>query len=114
MSERELVTKLQAVRRQLETALRLYAEDGDAVAIHTLTAAAYDVLRHVSASRGGSPMWLKDSLVQTLKPEYQRLMIENLNRAQNFFKHADRDAETTLEFNPAQTEALLADACQQF
>jgi hypothetical protein len=39
------VSKLDAAKRQLETVIRLYFSNGDPVSIHTLTAAAYNVLR---------------------------------------------------------------------
>lgn len=38
------VTKLDAVRRQLETAVILWFHDGDPVSIHTLTGAAYQII----------------------------------------------------------------------
>jgi hypothetical protein len=37
------ISKLDAAKRQLEVAIRLYFYFGDPVAIHTLTAAAYNI-----------------------------------------------------------------------
>ena len=49
------VTKLDAARRQLETAITLWFHDGDPVSIHTL-AAAVDAFRWFrSAKRPGVP-----------------------------------------------------------
>jgi hypothetical protein len=39
-----VITKLEAGRRQLRTAIRFWFEDGDPVAIHTLVAATYEIL----------------------------------------------------------------------
>src|SRR5262245_42997551 len=41
----ERVSKLDAARRQIRTAIRLFFEDGDTVSIHTLTSAAEELLR---------------------------------------------------------------------
>lgn len=37
-----------------------------------------------------------------------------INEAENFFKHADRDADRTLLFHTAQTELPLWDACRAY
>ena len=50
------LTKLDAARRQLETAVRLYFHEGDPVSTHTLAAAAYNVLRALNKRQGG-PRW---------------------------------------------------------
>lgn len=39
---------------------------------------------------------------------------QKLNEAQNFFKHADRDHESTLQFNPSSTEIMAMDACAKY
>lgn len=51
--------KLEAARRQLETAIKLYFADGDEVSIHTLGAAAYALIQDINKHRRGEPM-LKD------------------------------------------------------
>lgn len=103
------ITKLDAARRQLETAVVLYFHEADPVSIHTLTSAAYEVLRNVNRARNGAQM-IKDWAPEMIKPEYAKEFKDRLNEAQNFFKHANRDAEATLEFQPGETELLLLDA----
>ena len=107
------VSKLDAARRQLETAIRLYFHEADPVSIHTLTAAGYELLRHLKKKAGGELM-LKDWLLEGVKPEFRREVADSLNEAQNFFKHSDRDSSATLDFNPEQTEWLLLDACDAY
>jgi hypothetical protein len=108
------ISKLDAARRQLETVIRLYFGDGDPVSIHTLTAAAYNVIHDVSAKRGATPMLVKDLIVNYVRPEYKRTFLGKINEAENFFKHADRDSETTLDFNPDMSEMLIVDASMQY
>jgi hypothetical protein len=43
---------MDAVRRQLCTAIRLWFEDGDPVAIHTLIAASHEVLHTLFRRKG--------------------------------------------------------------
>ena len=50
------VTKLDAVRRQIEAAVALWFEDGDPVAIHTLTAAAHRVCHDLLTKAGDTTM----------------------------------------------------------
>jgi hypothetical protein len=106
------VTKLEAARRQLEGAVRLYFADDDPVAIHTLTCAAYQVLVDINQARGGTPT-LKEQIVTWYKPEQQKRVFGILNAAANFFKHADKDPnpDGTHELLTTQTDLLLFDAC---
>jgi hypothetical protein len=46
------INKLEAARRQLDTAIRLTFANEDALAIHTLAAAAYRILRDILHERG--------------------------------------------------------------
>ncbi len=46
------ISKLDAAKRQLDTAIRLYFCDGDPVSIHTLAAASYNILRDVTEQIG--------------------------------------------------------------
>jgi len=52
MSAVELLNKLGAAKRQLNTAIRLFFARDDEVAIHTLGAAAYRILRDLKAQSG--------------------------------------------------------------
>lgn len=51
-SAKVVVTKLNAAGRQLNTAIRLLLGDDDLLSIHTLTAAAYRILRDLQKARG--------------------------------------------------------------
>ncbi len=108
------ISKLDAARRQLETAVRLYFVQADPVSVHTLTAAAYNVLRDLNAARGGRPMMMKEQFLVFVKPEYHRMIRDKINEAENFLKHADRDPEAILTFRPFQTDYLLLDACWKY
>ena len=111
MSKTITISKLDAARRQLETAVRLYFHDGDPISIHTLVSAAYNVIRDVNEKKGGSPMFVKGDFIDLyVKPEYRKQARSKVNKAENFFKHADRDHASTIEFNPDISEMFFYDA----
>lgn len=102
------IGKLDAARRQLNAALTLYFDEGDVVAIHTITGAAHEVLRDL-AGQAGQHMLIEGSLIQGIGVEFTNEIMAIVRRPQNFFKHADRDPEAVLEFSPHVTELLLLD-----
>ena len=109
--EELIISKLDSAKRQLEIAIKLYFHFDDPVSIHTLTAAAYNVLRGINKNRGNDPVLVKEWLLKYLiKPEKQKEFKKLMNEAENFFKHADRDPEETYTFRPRQTEILLWEA----
>jgi len=84
------VTKLDAARRQLRTAIELWATDGDPVSIHSLAFAAHQIihdLKHApNRADKGSPMLLDNPFV---RPEMMSEFVNIVKRDANFFKHAD-------------------------
>ena len=117
MGKKETITKIDAAQRQLETAIRLFFEEADSVSIHTLTAAAHGVLHDLKprfeVQWSGAPWAGAGSIMKglPLKPEYKKEWAAIMNKAQNFFKHADKDPDEVLELGPFETELLLFDAC---
>ena len=107
------IGKLDAARRQLETAVRLYFSEADAVSIHTLVSAAYQVLSDVNKAHGGEPM-LKEQIPTWVSPDATAESKRLLNEAANFFKHADRDHDEVLEFAEGPTGLLLYDAVRKY
>ena len=104
------ISKLDAAKRQLETAIALYFHQADPVSVHTLTAAAYAVLRDLNSAVDGSAM-IKDWARTYVKEDCKKELRRKLNEAENYFKHADRDRDDVLDFEPGQSELLLLDAC---
>ncbi len=106
------LSKLDAALRQLETAVTLYFHSSDPISIHTLTAAAYNVLQGIKKHRGAGFQMFKDA--DMVYPEKRREFRDMLNASENFFKHADRDPTSDHEFSPDWTDFLLIDACQAY
>jgi len=100
----QIIDKLDAACRQLNTAISLWFNNGDAVSIHTLTCSAYQVVHDINR-RSSEMELLYDSII--VKDEYRREWVNNLKQEYNFFKHADNDPEGTVEFDPVITEFFI-------
>ncbi len=101
------ISKLDAAKRQIDTAINLFFRESDPVSIHTLVSAAYEILIALAKYQGVNIIIKDTSMIkEEMKAEY----IKALNEAQNFFKHADKDPKGLLEFSPKQTESFLWDA----
>jgi hypothetical protein len=101
------VSKTDAAKRQLEAAIRLWFYDGDPVSIHTLAAAAHQVVHDLGRARG---ITAKLRELPNVRPEFKKRMHDALARAENFFKHADHDPDALLQFKPITTSYFLIDA----
>jgi hypothetical protein len=103
------ISKLDAARRQLEVAIRLYFFDDDPVSIYTLGAASYGILRDYAASKGVELQTAEQGILRRVVPGKKRELMAALRKHQNFFKHANKDPDTLIEFDPESIEYLLFD-----
>jgi hypothetical protein len=80
------ITKLEAAQQQIGTAIWLYFEDRDPISVHTLAAAAGEIIGHLCRSRG--VFSLREIFKQAVKPDYRDEAMRKFAEARNFFKHA--------------------------
>jgi hypothetical protein len=99
------ITKLEAARRQLNTAIWLWFVDGDPVSIHSLAYAAYEIIHVVSRHRKRTQKLLFDATF--MRGEYQAKVAKFLKKHANFFKHANKDVEGNIDFPPAISVLFL-------
>jgi hypothetical protein len=111
MTEALKVTKLtigkfDAARRQLNAAIKEWFCGGDPVVIHTLASAAYEIIHALSLQRNPNR---RDLLFDTdnIKDEFRKDWKDLLRKPANFFKHADRDGDSVIEFNPRQSDGFI-------
>lgn len=103
-----LVSKPSVATSQLETAIKLWFEDGDPVSIHTLAVATHDCFDALSAFSGKPSMnrnWLKSQ--SKMKQKWAK-------EPQNFFKHGRRFPNKKLHYVPFYGELLMYDSCLCF
>jgi hypothetical protein len=100
----ERVTKLDAARRQLRTAIRMFFEGRDTVSIRTLAAAVEGLLAGLLKQRGELHPFRDSDII---RPERKAEFLQILNHDRNFLKHADKDPDEVLEFRPETVEHFL-------
>src|SRR6266516_1903612 len=100
------ISKLDAARRQLQTAITLWFSEGDPVSIHTLAFAAYEVIHWISKRRNPHR---RDLLLDSdhIKEEYRKDWNVFIRKHANFFKHSDRDGDATIEFRPILSDLFI-------
>ena len=99
------ISKLDAAKRELEHAIRLFLLSGDPVVIHLVIYSSQQILRDLARSKGIST--LIDEMMKSVKPEYQKYLKNKLASSYNFFHHADKDPDGIKEFNPEVNEYAL-------
>ena len=100
----QTVGKIDAASRQLNAAILLWFSEGDPVPIHTLACSAHQIVHDINRQRGGLDL-IYDNL--NFKDEYRRQVIKHLKQHYNFFKHADTDADASIEFDSKITEWFI-------
>lgn len=108
----EKVTKLEGAERCLKTAIRLFFQDGDMLAIHALVAGAHEVLRTLLVNQSVRGSSIKDS--EFIRPECVKEFNEIMNSTQNFLKHADRDPDGIHDFYPNATVFWMFDCMDMY
>src|SRR5579872_5321845 len=105
-SNRMVVTKIDAAQRQLITAITLWFNSGDEVSVHALAFAAYEVMHVLSKRRD---KYRRDLLFDSvlIKDEYRSEFNKGLKKVASFFKHANHEDETEIEFDPELSEMFI-------
>jgi hypothetical protein len=102
------ITRQDAARGQLDSAILLWFLGQDRASIHTLAVAAQTLLHNVG-KKAGKPSrsieWVKSQ-----PPSFQKVVRD----AQNFFKHASKDPDRVLIYAPFMAETFMIDAITCF
>lgn len=106
-----VITKLEAAHRQLTTAIRMYFDDDDVAAIHTLVCAAREIYEKHCAAQGVERMF--EMIVAGNPGRTPKQLWDILNGPRNFLKHpeASMDLSARLELDDGMNNAMLWVAC---
>ncbi|OGA46270.1 MAG: hypothetical protein A3F74_27095 [Betaproteobacteria bacterium RIFCSPLOWO2_12_FULL_62_58] len=91
------VSKMDAAKRQLDSAIRLWFADGDPVSIHTLVGAAYQIIHDINKHKERKDLIFDGEFI---KDEHRATVRDWLRKDFMFFKHADRNPDGITEFVP--------------
>ncbi len=108
-----LVTKIDAARRQLITAIRLFFDGGDPVSVYTLASNAWEVIDVLCTSAG------VDSFSKQARenlPAGRTLKYYINEPCRNFFKHAQQDPNpsSAVELVDANVAGILFFAAEDY
>jgi hypothetical protein len=96
------ITKLDAARRQLDTAISLFFDGADSLSVHTLAYASFKILFDIY------PLHKKDDFAVKIDEMIRVLGWQRFNETANFLKHADCDpAELLRDHNADGTQAFI-------
>ena len=99
----EEISKLDAACRQLDTAIELWFRESDPVSIHTLACSAHQIIHDTIRHRGGQA-FLHSPYIRR---EFRKRAEGYFRRSYSFLKHADRDPETSIEFDTSAPEGFI-------
>lgn len=107
-----IVSKLDAAKRQLDTAIRLYFHSDDPVSIHTLASASFGLLSDLAKGLSIDAPHFRQTVIDSVPDDLKKVYNFHSRKHQNFFKHADKDHETNISFNPEASDWVFIDAIQ--
>lgn len=91
------VSKLDVSKRQIEVAIKLFFNYGDVIAMHTLAAAANQVLADLSKKQDSKSM-VRHGMLESVRKGKEKEVRSMINDAENYFKHADKDSGKSFRF----------------
>jgi hypothetical protein len=96
------ISKIEGARRQLDTAVDLYFDNADSLAVHTLAFATFKVLFDIYPHHQG------DGFAAKLEALISKEGWRSMSGVANFLKHADRDPDAFLQaHHPEQAMAII-------
>lgn len=104
------LTKIEAARRQLEVASRLFVSQGDLLAVHTLCGAAEEILGALCERSGKIHAFermraeAEARFGRQVKPQELSSLV---NASRNALKHAHIPTEDTLQYDPDHAIGML-------
>lgn len=81
------INKMDAARRQIDSAIRMTFANEDPVAIHSVVAAGHRIIKDICELRGDVESYLR--FTDWIEPQFEREFWRHLNASANFLKHAD-------------------------
>ncbi len=108
-----LVTKIDAARRQLITAIRLFFDGGDPVSVYSLASNAWEVIDVLCRSAGIESF---SKQARENLPVGHTLKYYINEPCRNFFKHAEQDPnpDSSVELREANVAAILFLAVEDY
>ncbi len=104
------LSKLEAAQQQLDLASRLFVNQQDLLAMHTLSGAAEEILGKLAERCSEQSMFqrMKEAAEQKLgRPVSSKVLTALVNKSRNSLKHATEPAEDLFDYNPDDAVVML-------
>lgn len=100
----ETISKIDVACRHLDAAITLWFQEFDPISIHLLACASHEIISDIIHHRGG-----RDSLFDSpyIKPGFKKKAKDAFHKHYNFFKHANRDTEASIDLDPSAPECFI-------
>jgi len=105
------IDKREVARRQLSAAIWMFYSDLDAVSIFTLAANSWEIIDSLCEKAGIESL---NKETREHIPNDKDLKRDYINPARNFFKHADRDPDATVDFSETDNDAVIFSAVENY
>lgn len=109
----KVISKIEAAASLLDSAIRMWFNKEEFPAVTVVAFSAYQIidnlLKHRSSHSYG--FFLAELYI---KSEYQKVYVDRMKKAYNYFKHADRDSDDNLVYNPHILEFILFEAIVEY
>jgi len=99
------INKFEAAKRNIQAAIRMTFDEYDLVPVHTVAAAANGVLWEW-AKKKGIETTLDQAWAKIIRPGYEKEVAKFMLRHANFFKHADKDPDSSIELPLAEANDM--------
>ena len=108
------LTKLEAARKQINTAIRMYFMEMDAVSTHAVLAGGLQIISDLAAKKG-QRVGFEEFLAPIIEDRRNEFVLI-LREPQNFLKHADREGDETAiyEYRVGALDMYLYMAAQSY
>ncbi len=100
----EKISKIDVACRHLDTAITLWFQESDPISVHLLACASHQIIHDIIRHHGG-----KDPLFDSpyIKPGFEAKAKKAFHQHYNFFKHADRDPESSIDLDASAPQFFI-------
>jgi hypothetical protein len=100
----EKIQKIDAACRQLDTAITLWFQESDPVAIHTLACASHQIIHDIIHHHGGHDPLFGSPYI---KAGFKNIAKKHFHKHYHFFKHANRDPNKSIDFHESAPHPFI-------
>lgn len=109
----EIISKIEAATSLLDSAIRMWFNKEEFPAVTVVAFSAYQIIDNLLKNR--SPHSYGFLLAELyIRSEYQKVYVDRMKKEYNYFKHADRDGDDNLIYNPNILEFVLFEAIVEY